>query len=156
MAKIGRNEPCPCGSGKKYKACCLSKDETAAIAAAPKAESRDDRRARRTAFNAELAEYDDDDDVDLAEHSNAVGDLINAGRIDEAEQAANDLVGRFPDVHDGYMWLAMIFEARGDDRRAADYYRKASDIVREHPDCYDPGFDDDFLEQANRLDPPPT
>jgi hypothetical protein len=22
-AKIGRNEPCPCGSGKKYKHCCL-------------------------------------------------------------------------------------------------------------------------------------
>ena len=21
--KPGRNEPCPCGSGKKYKACCL-------------------------------------------------------------------------------------------------------------------------------------
>lgn len=23
MAKIGRNDPCPCGSGKKYKQCCL-------------------------------------------------------------------------------------------------------------------------------------
>jgi hypothetical protein len=23
--KIGRNEPCPCGSGKKYKYCCLTK-----------------------------------------------------------------------------------------------------------------------------------
>jgi uncharacterized protein YecA (UPF0149 family) len=23
--KIGRNEPCPCGSGKKYKKCCLLK-----------------------------------------------------------------------------------------------------------------------------------
>jgi len=23
--KIGRNEPCPCGSGKKYKKCCLKK-----------------------------------------------------------------------------------------------------------------------------------
>lgn len=23
--KIGRNEPCPCGSGKKYKQCCLNK-----------------------------------------------------------------------------------------------------------------------------------
>ena len=23
--KIGRNEPCPCGSGKKYKKCCLEK-----------------------------------------------------------------------------------------------------------------------------------
>jgi preprotein translocase subunit SecA len=24
-AKIGRNDPCPCGSGKKYKKCCLNK-----------------------------------------------------------------------------------------------------------------------------------
>ncbi len=24
-AKIGRNEPCPCGSGKKYKKCCAKK-----------------------------------------------------------------------------------------------------------------------------------
>ena len=24
-AKIGRNDPCPCGSGKKYKFCCLMK-----------------------------------------------------------------------------------------------------------------------------------
>ena len=23
--KIGRNDPCPCGSGKKYKKCCLDK-----------------------------------------------------------------------------------------------------------------------------------
>jgi hypothetical protein len=23
---IGRNEPCHCGSGKKYKKCCLEKD----------------------------------------------------------------------------------------------------------------------------------
>jgi hypothetical protein len=28
--KIGRNEPCPCGSGKKYKRCCLDKPHTAA------------------------------------------------------------------------------------------------------------------------------
>lgn len=26
MVKIGRNQPCPCGSGKKYKNCCLHKD----------------------------------------------------------------------------------------------------------------------------------
>ncbi|NLW91338.1 MAG: hypothetical protein GXY34_07030 [Syntrophomonadaceae bacterium] len=25
MSKIGRNEPCPCGSGKKYKKCCMDK-----------------------------------------------------------------------------------------------------------------------------------
>jgi len=22
IAKVGRNDPCPCGSGKKYKRCC--------------------------------------------------------------------------------------------------------------------------------------
>ncbi|SCZ82057.1 SEC-C motif-containing protein [Acidaminobacter hydrogenoformans DSM 2784] len=25
--KIGRNDPCPCGSGKKYKKCCMGKEE---------------------------------------------------------------------------------------------------------------------------------
>jgi len=27
--KVGRNDPCPCGSGKKYKRCCLPKEEGA-------------------------------------------------------------------------------------------------------------------------------
>jgi len=25
MSKVGRNDPCPCGSGKKYKKCCIDK-----------------------------------------------------------------------------------------------------------------------------------
>ncbi len=29
MTKTGRNDPCPCGSGKKYKKCCLEQDEEA-------------------------------------------------------------------------------------------------------------------------------
>ena len=29
MGKIGRNEPCPCGSGRKFKRCCLGKQEIA-------------------------------------------------------------------------------------------------------------------------------
>jgi len=27
MAKIGRNDACPCGSGRKYKRCCLGKQQ---------------------------------------------------------------------------------------------------------------------------------
>jgi len=27
LDKIGRNDACPCGSGKKYKNCCLSKGD---------------------------------------------------------------------------------------------------------------------------------
>ena len=32
-SKVGRNEPCPCGSGKKFKKCCIHKpmDEKALI-----------------------------------------------------------------------------------------------------------------------------
>ena len=25
QSKTGRNDPCPCGSGKKYKKCCIDK-----------------------------------------------------------------------------------------------------------------------------------
>ena len=28
MAKVGRNDPCPCGSGKKYKRCCIDADRS--------------------------------------------------------------------------------------------------------------------------------
>jgi SEC-C motif len=34
MSKVGRNDPCACGSGLKYKKCCLAKDEKARSAAA--------------------------------------------------------------------------------------------------------------------------
>ena len=33
----GRNEPCHCGSGRKYKQCCLEKDESQARRARAKA-----------------------------------------------------------------------------------------------------------------------
>jgi len=36
-AQPGRNEPCHCGSGRKYKHCCLAKDEAKASAARAKA-----------------------------------------------------------------------------------------------------------------------
>lgn len=34
MWKIGRNDPCPCGSGIKYKKCCLNKHEQSYLSAA--------------------------------------------------------------------------------------------------------------------------
>lgn len=38
--KVGRNDPCPCGSGRKYKKCCLAADEAAARSA--RAEAREE------------------------------------------------------------------------------------------------------------------
>ena len=28
-ARVGRNDPCPCGSGRKYKNCCMRKEQSA-------------------------------------------------------------------------------------------------------------------------------
>jgi hypothetical protein len=35
MHRVGRNEPCPCGSGKKYKKCCLAQHQEARKAVPP-------------------------------------------------------------------------------------------------------------------------
>lgn len=144
MAKTGRNEPCPCGSGKKYKQCCLAADEavlTAAMQPPP-------RRPGITGY------LDGDEPDELTEASNAVPELIRAGKLDEAERAAHDLLERFPDVHDGYDRLGMVCEARGENRQAADYYRQAIAIIRDHPDDYDPEFEEVFHKLVARLDPP--
>lgn len=37
----GRNDPCYCGSGRKYKQCCLAKDDARASAARADAASED-------------------------------------------------------------------------------------------------------------------
>ena len=145
MAKIGRNDPCACGSGKKYKKCCMASDEAAARAVQPAAVPvRPPSRANY------FQEHDEPDE--LTEASNAVVDMVQAGNLNAAEQAAHDLLARFPDVHDGYDRLGMVCEARGDHRRAADYYRKAITVIRDHPDNYDPGFETVFQNLVDRLE----
>ena len=135
MAKIGRNDPCPCGSGQKYKRCCLPRDEaTAAERAAADRAAALVREAERSVTDAAIGA----EDIGLDDASNVVIDLIDAGRLDEAEQAAHDLLERYPQVHDGLERLAMVCAARGDRVRAAEYYRKAADFVHAHAELYDP------------------
>jgi tetratricopeptide (TPR) repeat protein len=153
MTKTGRNDPCPCGSGKKYKQCCLKKDEAAeheALAATAAAKPPRPIAPKILVY----PDFDDEED-DLDSASNAVVDLVHAGKLDEAEQGARDLLVRFPDVHDGYDRLAMVYEARGDNKQAADYYRKAIAFIRERPDQYDdPGLEAVFQRRVAKLDPP--
>ena len=47
----------------------------------------------------------------------------------------------------------MVYEARGDNQKAADCYRKAIDFIRAHPGDYDEGFDDVFVKLVEKLDP---
>src|SRR6516162_1066287 len=74
MTKTGRNDPCPCGSGKKYKHCCLKKDEAAeheALAAAAAAKPPRPIAPKTMVY----PDFDDEED-DLASASNAVVDLV--------------------------------------------------------------------------------
>ncbi len=36
--------------------------------------------------------------------------------------------------------------------KAADYYRRAIDVIRDHPENYDPGFEDVFQKLVDRLE----
>src|SRR5262252_278622 len=124
MTKTGRNDPCPCGSGKKYKQCCLKKDEAAeheALAAAAAAKPPRPIAPKTMVY----PDFDDEED-ELTSASNAVVDLVHAGKLDEAEQGARDLLVRFPDVHDGYDRSGMVYEARSDNKQAADYIARPS------------------------------
>ena len=157
MAKTGRNDPCPCGSGKKYKNCCLTKDEAAereklAAAVQPPASPLPLPSAVEELAGMLAAVYDEAGE--LTDASNAVVDLVHAGKLDEAEQAARDLLERFPDEHDGYDRLGMVHEARGENREAADCYRKVIAMIHDHADNYDPGFDAVYQQLVDKLAPP--
>ena len=67
---------------------------------------------------------------------------------------ARDLLVRFPDVHDGWDRLGMVHEVRGDNRQAADCYRKVIEFIRQHPDNYDAAIVEQFAKLVERLDPP--
>ena len=115
MAKIGRNDPCPCGSGKKYKKCCEPRD--VAAAAQQTSTAATSLQAVRGAMESALSNWISEED-DLDRVSNSVLDLIKEGKFDEAEQVGQVLLRDYPDVHDGFERLGMVFEARGNHAQA--------------------------------------
>ncbi len=152
MPKTGRNDPCPCGSGKKYKHCCLDKDRAAELAPAiAQRVAVQAQKANEVALrNDYQAALQESQALDAA--SNAVVDLVHAGRLDEAEQAARELLVRYPEVHDGYDRLGMVHEARGQFREAADCYRRVIEFARASPEDYDTALVDNFLELIAKLE----
>jgi len=52
-------------------------------------------------------------------------------KLDEAESAVCSLLERFPDEHDGYYRLGMVYEARGGPKTAASEYRKVIEFAWE-------------------------
>jgi hypothetical protein len=63
--KTGRNDPCPCGSGKKYKKCCLPLDRTAGATGAAEGQVRE-RAGRARVWQTDIRplpiSFDDEPD----------------------------------------------------------------------------------------------
>ncbi len=94
--KPGRNDLCPCGSGKKYKKCCSKKFETPAAPA--------------TAANSNAPS--------VAEMGQLVA-LYDAGQYVEQERGTRLLLDRYPDC--GFAWkvLAVSLQKQGKDALSA-------------------------------------
>ena len=122
MKKLRRNEPCPCGSGKKYKKCCLGIPTTKGTVV-----------------------Y-----TDLDQLSNKVPDLVEQGKFDEAEVACKTLMEQFPEQIDGIHRYAEVYEAKGNKLKAAEYYRKTAEFARQ-ANGFEEEAIEFFLKEAKRL-----
>jgi tetratricopeptide (TPR) repeat protein len=125
MEKVGRNAPCPCGSGKKYKKCCLPLHQQS---------SPQEFSPGPVTLVPGFTELDS--------LSNRVVDLIEEGRMEEAENVCHQLLARYPDQIDGTERLAEVYEAKGEKKRAAEYYRKAAEFAEKSP-----GFDQELIDR---------
>ena len=135
MAKIGRNQPCPCGSGKKYKHCCWNRDRESWVATTPAV----------SPHGYHFAESE------LDRLSNSVVDLIDQRRFDEADAACEKLRTRYPEVHDWLMRKAMLCEARGETEQAIEYCQRTLAWMDEHPEDFEPTSREPFLQDIERL-----
>jgi tetratricopeptide (TPR) repeat protein len=104
MKTPGRNKPCPCGSGKKYKKCCINAPQP-------------------TTAGGTLV-Y-----TDLDELSNQVPRLLKQGKFNQAEAVCQQLMEQYPEQIDALHRYAEVYEEKGEVRKAAEYYRKAAEFA---------------------------
>ena len=89
MAQLGRNDPCPCGSGKKYKKCCLTND--AAAENERLVAERAEREERAAAKRQELRKVREAITANFA-----ASDLLDDDFGDELMDASNRVVASDP------------------------------------------------------------
>jgi len=94
-AKIGRNDPCPCGSGKKYKKCCINKpfipEQSSQQPSQPSTE------AAPLVSASEIPEFSSDERIHLHE-------VINA------QVTGKNMKARREDVFERFSRPALLFE----------------------------------------------
>ena len=129
MKKIGRNDTCPCGSGEKYKKCCLNNPR-----------------------KVPQVEPDYTDDItSFIELSNSINDLLEKKDFKKARAVCRQLLNEYPEQIEGISRFAQVYEAMDNRVKAAEYYRKSAEFAATNE-----GFDQDavdmYLEDAKRME----
>lgn len=110
--KIGRNDPCPCGSGKKYKQCC-QRAEVRQVATKPQDMAAAIPQALRTAL--------------LHQH---------AGRTSQAEAIYGQVLQKVPNQPDALHLLGALNLGQGNIEVAVKLINKAIRINPSNPEYY--------------------
>jgi len=110
MTTPGRNDACPCGSGKKFKKCCMLKHASVPPALPPR---------RETLPSVEVSQ---------------LAALFDAARFEEVESRTRRLLKRHPDS--GFAWkaLGVALQAQGKDGVPA--LRKATELMSDDADAH--------------------
>ena len=88
MVKLGRNAPCPCGSGKKYKKCCLATDEEARRSRLEEQEKRELQAKQQREEDEDL--FEDALDEEEAEDEFYDDELDEMDEEEERYEASED------------------------------------------------------------------
>jgi hypothetical protein len=147
MTTTGRNSPCPCGSGKKYKKCCLPKSAIQSTPLpAPASREVPARSAEAPARAGALRQddvLDDDWEIESAESDDdrfwrLFWDRLSKAEVDEAIALAQDVIERRHDI-DGEVAFSLVETLVDPLRRAGrtEMIDRIIERIREvHPGAY--------------------
>src|SRR4029077_16606779 len=121
--KPGRNDPCTCGSGKKYKKCCEPK-QLEASAARSVAERSQRQRHSAVPQSATLTD---------SERTRVVA-LIRSERFPELEAFARLLVGRA--AHSGIAWKLLGFALVRQGKDCLEARRNSVALLPDDPEAH--------------------
>lgn len=82
--------------------------------------------------------------------SNSVVDAIEAGDYDAAEKRCQQLLREYPEVFDGQARMAMLREAQGRFREAAEHYAKLLKMMKKDPQGLDLEMIGHFTERREQ------
>ncbi len=120
--KIGRNEPCPCGSGKKYKHCCLQKHEAA--------------KKDRDPEQAENLRAKEKEQEQLVKHIEKAFGLLGSRKYTEAIRLALNLISNYPNEDRLHDIVATCHVYAGEHEEAIKICRRRLEVARSEKDYF--------------------